>query len=163
MDSSSEFLLRIAADYMVFPIVFLGGVVLLFVPKKARREVWGRAVITGVVALLFAKAASLLYQGERPFETMGVAPGAAFLPNPGFPSDHALLVFVVACVVWASTKNLPLTAFVASMAIVVAWGRVAALVHTPLDVLGGLLCALAAAVMVYGRRFFTIRGKYLLP
>lgn len=145
---------QLAADYMVVPIILVGGIILLLVPNKERYQTWARAIMTGLVALLFAKIASLFYQGERPFEILGVEPGAAFLPNPGFPSDHALLVFAVVCVVWASTKNKMLTALLLAAATIVAVGRVLALVHTPLDVMGGSLCAILAAVAVYGRRFF---------
>lgn len=142
------------ADYLIIPTVLAGGLVLLFVPKKQRYQIWARALLTGLTALLFAKIISLLYQGERPFETLGVAPGAAFLPNPGFPSDHALLVFTVAFAVWAATKNKLATGFLLVAAVLVAIGRVAALVHTPLDVIGGFGCALFAAIVVNGRRFF---------
>jgi undecaprenyl-diphosphatase len=149
-----DLLLKFIADYLVIPIVLVGGLVLLRVPAKQRYQVWAQAVMTGLVALLFAKIISLLYQGQRPFETLGVEPGAAFLPNPGFPSDHALLVFTVACVVWAVTKHRFLGGVLLVAALLVALGRVLALVHTPLDVVGGALCAIAAAVFVYGRKFF---------
>lgn len=147
-------IVQFAADYLVVPIALAGAIVMLIVPKAERHQVWGRAILTGLTALLFAKVMSLWYQGERPFETLGVAPGAAFLPNPGFPSDHALLVFTVVCVVWATTRRKYLTIILLGAAIVVSVGRVVALVHTPLDVVGGFACAALAAVAVYGRRFF---------
>jgi undecaprenyl-diphosphatase len=150
-----DILLKVMADYLVVPIALVGGAALLFVPKSQRMQLWPRAVVAGLVAILFAKAISLLYQGERPFEMLGVAPGAAFLPNPGFPSDHALLVFSVTFVVWATTKNMWLSAGLLLASILVAVGRVIALVHTPLDIAGGIVCALAAVSVVYGRRFFT--------
>jgi membrane-associated phospholipid phosphatase len=150
-----DILLKIMADYLVIPIVLVGGVVLLCVPKAQRMQLWARAVVTGLTALLCAKTMSLLYQGERPFEALGVAPGAAFLPNPGFPSDHALLVFSVTYIVWATTKNGWLSAGLLLASIAVAAGRVMALVHTPLDVIGGMVCALVAVSVVYGRGFFT--------
>ena len=142
------------ADYLVIPIALVGLVVLVMVPKNQRHQVWGRAVLAGFVALLFAKIISLLCQGERPFEVLGVAPGAAFLPNPGFPSDHALLVFTVAFVVWATTKHMVLAGVLLCAAILVSVGRVLALVHTPADVVGGFLCAVLAAIAVYGKQFF---------
>lgn len=145
---------QIIADYLVTPVVLVGGMALLLVPKNQRYQKWGRAIVTGLVALLLAKIISLLYQGERPFETLGVEPGAAFLPNPGFPSDHALLVFTVVCVVWATTKNTVLSSVLLTAAVLVAVGRVLALVHTPLDVIGGCACAVFAAIFVYGRGFF---------
>ncbi|HVI69568.1 MAG TPA: phosphatase PAP2 family protein, partial [Magnetospirillaceae bacterium] len=128
---------KLIADYLVIPTVLVGFGALLMVPKKQRYQTWGRALLIGLVALLFAKLISLLYQGDRPFETLGVEPGAAFLPNPGFPSDHALLVFTVACVVWVATKNVVLSSLLLAAAILVSVGRVMALVHTPLDVIAG--------------------------
>jgi undecaprenyl-diphosphatase len=77
------------------------------------------------------------------------------LPNPGFPSDHSLLVFSVTFIVWATTKNVWLGAGLLLASIAVATGRVLALVHTPLDVAGGFVCALVAVGLIYGRRFFT--------
>lgn len=154
-----DVLIKVVADYLVIPIILTGGIILLFVPAKQRYLVWARAVLTGLVALLFAKIISLLYQGERPFETLGVDPGAAFLPNPGFPSDHALLVFTVTVVVWAVTKNKILSGALLAASIAVASGRVLALVHTPLDVVGGAFCAILAALCIYGRQFFTTRRQ----
>ena len=151
----SELLVHILADYLIVVVAAIGGLALLFINKKERAQVWGRAVVAGLAALLFAKIISLLYHGQRPFETLGVKPGAAYLPDPGFPSDHALLVFSVVCIVWASTKNVRLSIALLVLAILVAVGRVLALVHTPLDIAGGILCAFLAAVCVYGRRFFT--------
>lgn len=147
-------LVQIMADYLVIPTVVVGGIVFLLVSKDQWYQKWGRAILTGLVALLLAKIISLLYQGERPFETLGVEPGAAFLPNPGFPSDHALLVFTVVCVVWATTKNAFLSSMLLGAAVLVGVGRVLALVHTPLDVIGGGICAVLAAMFVYGRGFF---------
>lgn len=157
-----DFLLSLMADYLVIPIAMVGGIMLLMVPANARYRVWTKAVFTGLLALLFAKIISLFYQGQRPFEVLGVEPGASFLPNPGFPSDHALLVFTIAFVVWASTKNKPVGVLLFLAAVAVAVGRVLALVHTPQDVIGGLVCAFAAAVVVYGRQFFTTQDKYLV-
>lgn len=149
------FLIHVLADYLIIAVAAAGGIALLLV-KQDRYQIWARAIVTGLVALLFAKIISLLYHGQRPFETMGVKPGAAYLPDPGFPSDHALLVFTITCIVWASTKNIRLSLLLLVLSALVALGRILALVHTPLDIAGGLLCAVLAAVCVYGRRFFTL-------
>ncbi len=133
---------------------------MLRVPKAERYQAWSRAVLAGLTALWFAKIISLLYeQGQRPFEMLGVAPGAAFLPNPGFPSDHALLVFTVTAVVWAATKNKVLAGALLAASITVGAARVVALVHTPADIVGGVLCALLAAICIYGKQWFTLRRQ----
>jgi len=152
-----DFLLRFLADYLIIPIVLVGAVVLLRVPKKQRYQIWARAVVAGLSALLFAKIISLFYQGQRPFEALGLQPGASFLPNPGFPSDHTLLVFTITFIVWASTKNKRLSATLLVLSTLVAVGRVLALVHTPADVIGGIVCAFLGVACVYGRNFFTTR------
>jgi membrane-associated phospholipid phosphatase len=152
-----DIFVKIFADYLIIPIVLAGGIIILSLQKAGRYEAWARAVMVGLVALWLAKIISLVYQGQRPFEALGVAPGATFLPNPGFPSDHALLVFTVTAVVWGATKNKILAATLLIASIAVAVGRVVALVHTPLDVIGGIFCALLAAMCVYGRQFFTSR------
>jgi len=153
----SDLLIRIMADYMVIAVVLVGGIGFLALVKKDKYQIYTRAIFMCLVALLLAKIASLFYQGQRPFELLGMAPKAAFLNNPGFPSDHALLVFAITFVVWASTKNVALSVTLLVMSIVVAFGRVLALVHTPLDVLGSIACVVVAAVFVYGRKLYTFK------
>jgi membrane-associated phospholipid phosphatase len=152
-----ELFIKLIADWLVIAVVLAGGAGFLILVKKDRYQVYARAILAGLVALLLAKVASLLYQGERPFVTLGEIPKASFLNNPGFPSDHALLVFTIAFVVWASTKNAALSAMLIVMGILVAFGRVVALVHTPVDVLGGLACALLAATIVYGKKLYSFK------
>lgn len=150
-----QLFIKIIADGFVAPVILIGGMAMLRLPTVQRYQKIVRAILAGLLALFFAGIASLFYQdGQRPFEQLGVAPGAAYLDNPGFPSDHALLVFVITFVVWASTKNKKLTLVLLIMSVLVAAGRVAALVHSPADVLGGFACALAAVFCVYGRALF---------
>lgn len=155
----SAIFIEILADYLLFPIILIGAVVLLRVPAKNRREVWAKAIIAGLLALVFAKIASLFYQGQRPFEDLGVDPGAAFLPNAGFPSDHILLAVIIACIVWAITKNKALSILLLVLCILLGCGRILALVHYPIDVIGGAACAILAALCVYGKNLFTAKVK----
>jgi membrane-associated phospholipid phosphatase len=155
--SIMHLLTKLIADGLVVPIVLVGGIAMLRLPKPTRYEGIARAIATGLIALFFAGVISLFYQdGQRPFEQLGVAPGAAYLNNPGFPSDHALFVFTITFVVWASTKKVALSLVLFAMSVLVAVGRVIALVHTPADVLGGLACACAAALCMYGSSLFKL-------
>ena len=156
--SMSDLLIKIMADYMVIAVVLVGGIGFFILVKKDRYQAYTRAIFTGLVALLLSKIASLFYQeGHRPFELLGMAPKAAFLNNPGFPSDHALLVFAITLIVWATTKNKPLSLTLLAMSIIVAFGRVLALVHTPADVLGSIACAVVAVMLVYGRKLYSLK------
>ena len=82
----------------------------------------------------------------RPFEVLGVAAGASFLNNPGFPSDHALVTMAITLAVWFGAKDWRLASICLAMTILVCVGRVIALVHTTLDVVGGLLIACVGVV-----------------
>jgi membrane-associated phospholipid phosphatase len=155
MQQLTDIIIRIMADGLVVPIVLVAAWAMLRLPQKERFDRIARGIVAGLVALLSAKLLSLMYQdGERPFMILGVDPKAAYLNNPGFPSDHVLFVFAITFVVWASTKNKPLSLALLGMSMMVAAGRVLALVHTPLDVLGGILAALVAVTLIYGRNFY---------
>ena len=104
--------------------------------------------MAGLSAFVMAKIIGLLYQpsGLRPFELQGVDAGASFLNNPGFPSDHALFVMAITLAVWFGTRHKRWALVCLILSILVAVGRVIALVHSPLDVVGGLLIACIGVV-----------------
>ncbi|MFZ1812240.1 MAG: phosphatase PAP2 family protein [Candidatus Saccharimonadales bacterium] len=106
------------------------------------------AVMAGLTSLLVGKLMSLVYQPStvRPFIEHGVQAGAAYVNNPGFPSDHMLLVSAVLCAVYFLTPYRRLTMLLAVLAIVMGTARVIALVHTPIDIFGGVAAGLVGAV-----------------
>lgn len=141
-------IVRIIADGAVLPVILIGAYALIDkVPSKGRYQAYCRILMAGLTAFLIAKLMATLYQpaGERPFELLGIEPGAAFLDNPGFPSDHALFVAAITYAVWFETRSKVFTAVLVSLVVLVSIGRVAAFVHTPLDVAGGLLAATIGA------------------
>ena len=141
--------IRLIADVMVIPIVLIAAWALIFkIPKGQRLQAYGRILMAGLTAYMLAKFIGYIYQPEtlRPFEKLGVEAGASFLNNPGFPSDHALFVTAIVCAVWCETRLKRTSVVLAIMVVAVCVGRVLALVHTPLDVIGGVLIALIGAV-----------------
>jgi membrane-associated phospholipid phosphatase len=104
--------------------------------------------MAGLTAYLLAKLVASIYQpvGERPFQILGVAPDASYLNNPGFPSDHALFTIFLTLAVWFETRRKWLTIILAVLTLGVCIGRVLALVHTPLDIVGGLVIASIGAL-----------------
>jgi membrane-associated phospholipid phosphatase len=140
---------RFIADGTVVVAVIIAVYSLIkFVPIKFKYEAYCRILMAGLTSLLVAKLLAVLYQPEtlRPFELMGVDPGAAYLNNPGFPSDHALFVTALVLAVWFETKNKIVTSILVILLISVGAGRVLALVHTPTDVIGGVLVAFVGAL-----------------
>lgn len=141
--------IQFMADIAVIPIVIVAAWALLFkVPKGGRIKAYSRILMAGLTAYLLAKLVASIYQPNplRPFELMGLEPGASYLNNPGFPSDHALFVTAIACAVWFETRMKKVSAVLAILVVMVCVGRVLALVHTPLDVIGGVLIALIGAL-----------------
>ncbi len=144
-----EIVVKLIADGLVIPIALLGAYALLrHVPSRERYQTYARVMMAGLTAFVAAKIIGLLYQPEalRPFEIMGVDAGASFLNNPGFPSDHALFTMAITLAILFGAKNWKLAAVSFGLTLLVCVGRVIALVHTPLDVVGGLLVACVGVV-----------------
>ena len=137
-------IIQLFADGAVIPIVLISGYALLFlVPRGHRFEAYSRVLMAGITAYLVAKLLAAVYQPatERPFEILGVEPGALYLPNAGFPSDHALFTAFLTLAVWFETRRKGIAITLAVLTLAVCVGRVLALVHTPLDVIGGVVVA----------------------
>src|ERR1700712_1680476 len=115
-------LIRLIADGTLVPIVLIGIFALIMkVPSKGRYEAYCRILMAGLTTYLVAKFMATLYQpvGERPFELLGVSPGAAYLNNPGFPSDHALFAASILYAVWFETRHKVLSWILAGLVILV--------------------------------------------
>ncbi len=141
-------IVRIIADGAVVPIVLIGAYALLFkIPMNKKYEAYCRILLAGLTAYLVAKLLGSIYQPavERPFEIMGATAGASYLNNPGFPSDHALFVAAITFAVWFETRSKKIAIVLAVLTFLVCLGRVLALVHTPLDVIGGVAVAALGA------------------
>jgi len=144
-----DLIVRLFADGGVLAVILIGAFVLLFkVPKGTRFEAYSRILMAGLTTYLIAKFIASIYQPafERPFELLGAAPGALYLNNPGFPSDHALFATAITAAVWFETRMKKTTLVLVILTLLMCIGRVLALVHTPLDVIGGIVIGLVGAV-----------------
>lgn len=151
---TAQTLIKFLADGAVIPAVLLGVYALVWrIPKGLRFEAYCRILMAGLTAYLVAKLLASVYQPshERPFEILGVAPGASYLNNPGFPSDHVLFLSAITLAVWFETKARKIAIVMIILTVLVAVGRVLALVHTPLDVTGGALVACVGALWYFER------------
>ena len=157
-----DVLVKILADGMVIPVVLIGAWTLLFkIPEGNRYKAYCRILMAGLTAYLFAKLIGGIYQPqlERPFEQLGLQAGASFLNNPGFPSDHILFCTTITLAVWFETRAKGITTLLLVCTLLVAVGRVAALVHTPIDVIGGILIACIGALWYFMRESVEKPGK----
>lgn len=146
-----QWIVKLIADGLVIPVALIGAYALIrYVPSARKYHVYTQVIMAGLTAYAVAKIVGAIYQPEelRPFEAMGVAAGASFLNNPGFPSDHALFTTAITLAVWLGAGSKRLAVVCAVLTLLVCVGRVIALVHTPLDVVGGILMA-CSGVMWY--------------
>lgn len=158
----NEVVIKFIADGAVLPIILIGAWALLFkVPLDEKYKAYCRILLAGLTAYALAKLIGSIFQPEvqRPFELLGVEAGASFLNNPGFPSDHVLFCVAITLAVWFETRQKTLTVILAFLTILVAAGRVFALVHTPLDVFGGAVIAGIGAVWYLQRESISRPGQ----
>lgn len=141
-------MIELIADGLIVPIVVTGVIALWLWTPKPRLESYKYAFMAGLTSLLVAKLLSVIYHPavERPFQLLGQKAGALYIDNPGFPSDHALFVTVIVLAVYALTGRKKLAIVLAVLAVLVCVGRVLALVHTPLDVIGGVFAGLVGGL-----------------
>ncbi len=141
----NDTIVKIIADGAVIPVVLIGIWALIFhLPSGANRlQVYSRILMAGLTAYLFAKLIGAMYQPQsmRPFELLGQTAGASYLNNPGFPSDHVLFCMAIALAVFFEARGRRLGYLLFGLTLIVGLGRIIALVHTPLDVIGGLVIA----------------------
>lgn len=145
-----EYAIGLAADGLLILVLLIAVFALLFrVPSGPKRyDVYSRILMAGVSSYMFAKLVSLVFQPDslRPFEKLGLEPGAAYLDNPGFPSDHALFAVFLTLAVWFAVRDRRLMIIMSVLTVVMSIARVLALVHTPLDIIGGFVFAFMGAL-----------------
>lgn len=142
-------IVRLIADGTLVVIVVIAMVALLRgVPSTTWFSAFSRILMAGLTCYFVAKVLGFFYQPTalRPFELMGTTAGAAYLNNPGFPSDHALFATFLALAVWFETAYKKVAKVLFVLIVIMSVGRVVALVHTPLDVIGGILIAFTGIV-----------------
>ena len=158
-----EIIIKLVADGAVIMVALIATWALIFlIPNSRKFDAYARILMAGLTAYLVAKLIASIYQPEalRPFELLGRAAGAAYLNNPGFPSDHALFATTLTLAVWFETKRKKLTIFLLVLTLVMCVGRVLALVHTPLDVIGGVLIALTGALWYEWQPLKVLKKKH---
>jgi undecaprenyl-diphosphatase len=141
-------IVQFLADWLlVLMIPVTGLVILLGIDKKDRRAKFTYILLAALTALLIAKIMSLLPINQvRPFVEEGVEPIVSYMPNPGFPSDHTLLAFVMAYAAIFMSKFKKAGWLLLLAAALVSIGRILGLVHTPFDVFGGVAAASFGAI-----------------
>jgi undecaprenyl-diphosphatase len=134
-----------AAQYGFIVSILIAFVVWLRLPRREKLELLFAGVVGGIVLLALVKLGGALYFDARPFVTQHVAPLFPHPPDNGFPSDHTAATMLVAFCVLVVSRRWGMVLIAVSLLAGVA--RVAAHVHSPLDIAAAVLMAAAAAAV----------------
>ncbi|MDB5179305.1 MAG: phosphatase family protein [Patescibacteria group bacterium] len=135
------------AKYLFLIAGLVAVIYWLRVPKPQKIQLLIFAAIAGVVAFVLTRIGGALYYDPRPFMTSHTTPLIPHAPGNGFPSDHTVLAALIAVVIYSASKRLGLVLF--ALALAVGAARVAAQVHSPIDILGSMVFAVMGGLAAY--------------
>ncbi len=135
------------AKYLWALVVALSFFVFVGQNRLRQKQIFFFAAIALSLTFLIALVSGHFYYHPRPFVAQNFMPIIPHKPNNGFPSDHALLGFALSAVVFHYKKSLGVS--LAILTILVGWGRIAAGIHSPLDVLGSFVIAFGVTTLTY--------------
>lgn len=124
------------AKYLFVIIALVAAITGLLLPRQRRLRFFISAAVAVIVATIFTKLAGAVYFDPRPFITHHFTPLIPHGADNGFPSDHTVLSFTAALLIWPFRKKVSLALII--LATIVGLARVLAGVHTYIDVLGGV-------------------------
>ncbi len=125
-------------------IVLIAIAAFVFAGHKRRFAIAMYGLIALPLSYVLGKFASSLYYTNRPFVDLDVPPLVAHLANNGFPSEHTLYAMVIALIIFLLNKRIGI--LLITLAILVGLGRVLALVHNPIDIIGSVFIAVFAVM-----------------
>ena len=138
-------LIIFAAEYLYLLIV--GGAALVWAtsPAQAKRSFAMHGLLAGVIATVMATLAGAVYYDPRPFVASQFTPLVSHVADNGFPSHHAALTLTVALVVLQVSRRWGIVLIIG--ALVIAGARIAAGLHSPLQIGAGIAIAIIATML----------------
>ena len=140
-------LIIFGAKYLFIAVVLLWILSWLQANRRSRKQIFLATTVTIVVAGILDKLGSILYYDPRPFVTHHIQPLVTHAAENGFPSEHTLFSMALAATILCFRPKLGWVAMV--IALIVGIARVAADVHSPIDIVGGALIGLIAGYIGY--------------
>jgi len=135
------------AKYLFLSVVLILGYIWLKAGKTRKIELAIATILAGILAYGLMKFAGWLYYDPRPFVTQHIKPLVSHGADNGFPSEHTVFTMTVSGVIYMYNKHLGFIAFV--IAVIVGSSRVLAHVHSPIDIVTGILIGAAAGAAGY--------------
>lgn len=125
------------AKYLFLAAILILGFVWLKVNRAKKLELVIATILAGVLAYGLMKLAGWLYYDPRPFVSQHIKPLVAHGADNGFPSEHTVFTMMISSVIYLYNKRLGFAAFVITL--IVGTSRVLAHVHSPVDILAGIV------------------------
>ncbi len=139
--------IKFSAQYLFLFVILVIVVALIKTPKDQRFRFLAAIIFSGIIAFILSRIAGKLYYDPRPFVTEHVKPLIPHAADNGFPSDHALLTGTLTAIAFYFNKKYATAMLV--LTLIIGWARVAAKVHSPLDIAGGWIFGIIGAVAGY--------------
>jgi undecaprenyl-diphosphatase len=127
--------------FLALPLLFLFA--LYQASNRDRKKLVLTIILAVIIAAVLDKINAKLYYDPRPFVTHHIKPLVTHAADNGFPSEHTLFCFAFAGVIYLYRHRLGWLAL--GLSLLVGIARVAAHVHSPIDIIGGVILGLAAA------------------
>ncbi len=139
-------LIIFAAKYLIVLVVFLTSFVFFRQDVMQKKKMLKVGVIGAALTFLLSRLAGWIYFDPRPFVAQHFTPLIAHAADNGFPSDHALLGFTLASIVFFFHRRFGIA--LAILTLLISAARVSAGIHTWLDILGSFVISILSVWVV---------------
>lgn len=135
-------LMVLSAKYLYLVVVVIS---LWFMVKNYSKRILIFSVVILPLVYIVAQIAGKIFYDPRPFVIGHFIPLVVHAANNGFPSDHSLISFALASIVFLFNKKLGFVLFI--LGFLVGLSRVYVGIHHPVDILGSfLICVVVASI-----------------
>lgn len=135
------------AKYLFVVVVLLYLWAIYQASRRDRKALVVSLIIAGVVAVILDKIGGKVYYDPRPFVSQHITPLIQHSADNGFPSEHTILSMTIGILLLYYRRRLGALAVI--VAYVVGVARIAAHVHSPIDIIGGIVIGAIAATAGY--------------